>query len=134
MVLAVAGCSGIDTTKQGADSEFITDKKTDFFIYGPSQPGRPVELEEQEFVTVQRRESGYCIVRLSDGRIGWVDASCLRPAPPSARAVSVALVFPEKVAGRNARIYPPLPEPDLRLPVDDVPLEAGTQRTHQVDL
>ena len=84
MVLVVAGCSGIGTLKQEAESEFITDKKTDFFTYGPSQPGRPVELEEQEFVTVQRRESVYSIVRLSDERTGWVDSSCLRPAPPSA--------------------------------------------------
>ena len=113
-VVVVAGCSGVETFKRESAPEYVTVKAADFFVHGPMQPGRPVELPAQEFVKVLGKDSGYSVVLLGDGRRGWVDSECLRPAPPSGRAATEAEVFPEKA-------LPPLPEPDLKLPVEDVP-------------
>ncbi|MEI6034733.1 MAG: hypothetical protein WCS65_10690 [Verrucomicrobiae bacterium] len=123
--LAFAGCSGGETFPQGSSPEFLTIQKADFFVHGPSQPAPPVELPPQEFVSVLRRESGYSIVRLSDGRTGWVDSINLRPSPPSARAASEDDVFPEKAAANRAMMSAPMP--DLKLPVEEV-TSAGTNR------
>jgi len=112
--LLVAGCSGVETFDRKSAPEYVTVTKADFFVHGPMQPGRPDELPPQEFVKLLSRDPGYSIVLLGDGRSGWVDSECLRPAPPSARAVAEEEVFPEES-------LPPLPEPDLKLPVKDVP-------------
>lgn len=98
--------------------ELITAKPAELFTHGPSQPGRPEKLQAGEFVTPISWDSGYQVVRLEDGRTGWVDAASLRPAPPLARAADEDEVFPEKAAERNALLFPP--EPDLKKPVEDV--------------
>ena len=113
-IFVLAGCSGIETFDRKSAPEYVTVKAADFFVHGPMQPGRPAELPAQEFVKLVGKDSGYSIVLLGDGRRGWVDSRCIRPAPPAGRAVAEEEVFPEKA-------LPPPPEPDLKLPVDDVP-------------
>ena len=115
-IFVLAGCSGIETFDRKSAPEYVTVKATDLFVHGPMQPGRPVELPPQEFVKLLSRDSGYSVVALGDGRSGWVDSRDLRPAPPSVRAVTEEEVFPEKAA-----TFFPVPEPDLKLPVEDVP-------------
>jgi len=110
----MAGCSAVEKFDRKSAPDYVTVKATDFFVNGPMQPGRAVELPPQEFVKLLSRDSGYSVVVLGDGRSGWVDSRSLRPAPPSARAVTEEEVFPE-------RAIPPEPEPDLKLPVQDVP-------------
>lgn len=114
--LAVAGCAHVETFDRESAPEYVTVKATDFFVHGPMQPGRAIELPPQEFVKVLSRDSGFSIVLLGDGQSGWVDSRSIRPAPPAGRAVTEEEVFPE-----NAVKLPPLPEPDLKLPVEDVP-------------
>ena len=114
--LVVAGCSGGETFDRKSAPEYVTVKTTDFFVQGPMQPGRAVQLPPQEFVKLLRRDLGFSIILLGDGRSGWVDSRNLRPAPPSARAVAEEEIYPER-----AFKISPLPEPDFKLPIEDVP-------------
>ncbi|MEI8310673.1 MAG: hypothetical protein WCH98_07950 [Verrucomicrobiota bacterium] len=114
--LVMMGCSGVETFDRKSTLEYVTVAPTDLFVHGPMQPGRAVELPPQEFVKLLSRDSGYSVVALEDGRSGWVDSRSLRPAPPSVRAVTEEEVFPEKAA-----LFPPVPEPDLKLPDENVP-------------
>ena len=113
-VVVMAGCSGGEKFDPKSAPEYVTVRETKFFLRGPAQPEKPDELPPQEFVKLLGREPGFSIVLLGDGRSGWVDSRSLRPAPPAARAVTTEKLFPE-------RALPPLPEPDLKLPVEDVP-------------
>ena len=119
--LVAAGCAGPETLGQKSAAEYMTRGTTKFFVHGPMQPGRPVELPPQEFVKLVGKDSGYSIGLLADGRRGWVDSASLRPAPATGRAASADEVFPERAAARNEALFPPLPEPDLRQPLEDVP-------------
>ena len=115
--LVVAGCAHIETFDRKSAPEYVTVKATDFFVHGPMQPGRAIELPPQEFVKVLSRDPGFSIVLRDDGQSGWVDSRSIRPAPPAGRAVPEEEIFPE-------RVIPPPPEPDLKLPVEDVPQQA----------
>jgi len=99
--------------------ECVTSRQTDFFADGPAQPGPPIKLPPQEFVDVVRHESGYSIVKLQDGRSGWVDSTCIRTAPPLAKAAREDEVFPENAASIDTALD--FPAPDLTLPVDEIP-------------
>jgi len=127
--VVLAGCSGTGTVDRKSAPEYLTVAATDFFVHGPMQPGRADELPPQEPVKLLRKDSGYSIVLLGDGRSGWVDSESLRPAPPSGRAVTEEEVFPEKKAN-----FPPLPEPDLKLPVRDVPQDGFPPKSPQKNL
>jgi hypothetical protein len=104
--LVVAGCAHVETFDRKSAPEYVTVKATNFFVHGPMQPGRAVELPAQEFVKVLSRDPGFSVVLREDGQSGWVDSRSIRPAPPGARAVSEEEIFPE-------RVIPPPPEPDL---------------------
>ena len=121
--LVVAGCARVETYDRKSAPEYVTVKATDFFVNGPMQPGRPIELPAQEFVKVLSRDPGFSVVLLEDGKSGWVDSRSIRPAPPAGRAVPEEEIFPER-----AITVPPMPEPDLKLPVEDVPQQGKTSQ------
>jgi hypothetical protein len=109
------GCAHDVTYSPDQAPEYMTDGDTKFFLHGPLQPGLPDELPPQTFVHVLRKEYGYSLVQLSDGRSGYVANENIRVAPPDAPAVSTAELFPETDPIVNE------PEPDLTLPVAEMP-------------
>lgn len=120
VALCLGGCaSKMEVFTPENSPEYLTTRETSLFRQGPSQPGRPDKLPPQTFVLLQSKDSAYCVVKLSDGRTGYVATEDLRVAPPEGRAVADSELFPEQFA----RIDPPLPlpEPDFSLPIDEVP-------------
>lgn len=114
--LALAACAPTQVFPPELAPEYVTRRTAKFYLYGPQQPGRPEPLPKETYVRLQREEHGFSVVQLADGRSGYVATEDIRLAPPSARAVSEAELFPE-------RFEPPpeMPEPDLTTPVSDVP-------------
>lgn len=119
-VLVMSGCSGFKTFDPKSPPDFVTVKATKFYLKGPMQLEKPIELPAQEFVKLLSRDPGFSVVLLGDGRSGWVDTRHLRPAPPSGRPVPEEEIFPERVLKRFPVSLTEL-EPDLKLPLNDVP-------------
>jgi hypothetical protein len=117
--LIASGCATVTQNYEpGREPEMMTQRETPFYQHGPAQPGRPEMLPPQTFVALSREESGFSRVRLSDGRFGYLPTEDLRVAPPSARPVATEELFPPTVDDLALN----LPEPDLTLPVADLPV------------
>lgn len=123
LALTLAGCAMREPYPSDMAPEYMTSRSTDFFEYGPMQPGLPEKLEQQTFFTVLDKSSGYSRVQLTNGKTGYVASEDIEPAPPTARAVPADR--PSRLRGDAFPDAPatPLPEPDLELPVDDVPAQ-----------
>jgi len=114
--LACSACTHMEVFAPNKAPEYIVDKKTDFFRLGPQQAGAPDELPALTIFKVLKKEDmGYSEIELSDGRRGYVATEDIRVAPPLAPAVTHDTLFPPAVE-------PPLPEPDFRKPVSEIPL------------
>jgi hypothetical protein len=119
-LLVMTGCSGFKTFDPKSPPDFVTVKPTKIFMKGPMQVEKPDELPAEAFVRLLKRDPGFCVVVLDDGRTGWVDSRHLRPAPSSGRPVRKAEILPERMA-KYIPVFLPELEPDLKLPVGDVP-------------
>jgi hypothetical protein len=117
LLFTLAGCAGPE--KYTKD---MTTRETAFYKHGPQQPGAPDLLPPQTFVRVLEKDSGYTFAQLADGRTGYLATEDLRLAPPSARAVAETELFPERMV-----VMAPLPEPDLTMPVEDIPQTAPSK-------
>ena len=117
IALGYPGCTPVQVYAPDQAPEYVTKRKVDFFPYGPQQPGPPEILERETFVKIQSWEPGYSKVTLGDGRSGYVANEEIRVAPPAARPVADEELFPERYALL-------IPEPDLTMPVEDVPEDA----------
>ena len=118
LALCAGGCaSKMEVYSPETAPEYLTARETSFFRHGPSQPGRPDKLAANTFVQLQSKDPAYCVVRLPDGRSGYVATEDLRVAPPAGRAVADGELFPEQFV----RVDSPLPEPDFSLPIEEVP-------------
>jgi hypothetical protein len=117
--LVASSCATVrQSYEPGREPEMMTTRETAFYLHGPAQPGRPEMLAPQTFVALSQQESGFSRVRLDDGRFGYLATEDLRVAPPSGRAVAEAELFPERI--ENVALN--FPEPDLTLPVADLPV------------
>ncbi|MEI6072860.1 MAG: hypothetical protein WCS31_13785 [Verrucomicrobiae bacterium] len=83
--LFLAGCAAPEVFSGGR--EFVVRRETNFFLYGPAQPGRPEKLPDGTFLDVLKKDPAYSYVKLSDGRTGYVGSADLSTAPPRAPAV-----------------------------------------------
>ncbi len=72
-----------------------------------------------------KREWGYTQILLPDERTGFVATEDIQPAAPMGAAVSEDELFPNRQPSAEPLpvVEAPLPEPDLQLPVEDVPEE-----------
>lgn len=122
LIFSLAGCAAPEKYTRDNAPEFMTTRQTAFYKHGPQQPGAPEILAAQTFVRVLQKDSGYTFAQLADGRTGYLATEDLRLAPPGARAVAEAELFPERSV-----VAAPLPEPDFTLPVDDVPRTAPSK-------
>lgn len=121
--VVLAGCAAPrESFTANTAPEYMIIRQASFFRHGPAQSGRPEKLAPQTVVRLMRKESGYCVVQLADGRNGYIAGDELKVAPPRGRAVTGDELYPERLA-------PPLPEPDFSQPVEEVPVASAANTT-----
>jgi len=113
--LILAGCGTVELFNQDAPPEYMTATRADFFSRGPAQALPPEKIEKDTFVKVLKKDSGYAIVRLLDGRSGYIPWDELRPAPPEAPGVPFDPVIVEEIIE--------VPLPDFGMVPDELPSE-----------
>ena len=116
-LLGLFGCAPMEVYTSENSPEYMTVKKTPFFLHGPKQPGAPDVLQPQTFVKLQRKEYGFSVIQLDDGRSGYIATEDIRQAPPAGRAVNEDELFPQR---RIESTFVPPPEPNFSLPVGEV--------------
>ena len=107
------GCGTVELFNQDAPPEYMTAIRADFFSRGPAQALPPEKIEKDTFVKVLKKDSGYAVVRLLDGRSGYIPWEELRPAPPEARGVPFDPVIVEEIIE--------VPLPDFGMVPDELP-------------
>ncbi len=117
VLFGLFGCAPLEVYTLENSPEYMTVKKTPFFLHGPKQPGPPDVLKPQTFVKLQRKEYGYSVIQLDDGRSGYIATDDMRKAPPTGRAVNEDELFPQRRV-ESTFVLPP--EPDFSLPVEEV--------------
>ena len=113
--LILAGCGTVELFNQDAPPEYMTATRADFFSRGPAQALPPEKIEKDTFVKVLKKDSGYAVVRLLDGRSGYIPWDELRPAPPEAPGVPFDPVIVEEIIE--------VPLPDFGMVPDELPTE-----------
>ncbi len=126
ILLLVVGCAPLETYSLETSPEYITKKITFLYKQGPAQTAAPDEIPARTLVKLlQKGGDGYSMVQLPEGPSGYVESSNIRPAPPTAHAVSEEKLFPER-----AYVEVALPEPDLSSPVEEIaPVTAEKPKT-----
>jgi hypothetical protein len=109
----LAGCATVELFNQDAPPEYMTATRADFYSRGPAQALPPEKVEKDTFVKVLKKDSGFAIVRLLDGRSGYIPWDELRPAPPEAPGVPFDPVIVEEIIE--------VPLPDFGMVPDEVP-------------
>ena len=83
--LVLGGCAAPEVFPGGR--EYVVRSDVDYFRNGPAQPGQPEKLPRGTFLQVLSKEPAYSLVRLADGRSGYIATDHISPAPPTAPAV-----------------------------------------------
>ena len=101
-----------------------------FFRLGPQQAGgADLSLRTGERVMLQRKEFGYSRVQLENGLVGYMANEDITPAPPEPKPTPSAR---KRTGSRNRGAVTsdddfyadmPLPDPNLDILPEDVPLE-----------
>lgn len=133
VVLWLAACQ---TVPEGPAPEFAPDMVvgTDyalFFRLGPQQAGgADMSLRTNEKIMLLRKEFGYSRVQLEDGQVGYMANEDIQPAPEPPRDSERKRVPGKKKKGDRGEVVEedyeeniPVPDPNLGLLPDDVPLE-----------
>lgn len=130
--LLLAAC---ETTPVGPAPEFLPDMVVSndyslFFRLGPQQAGgADLSLRTNEKVMLLRQEFGYSRVQLENGLVGYMANEDVQPAPEPPPDPERKRLSKKKKSGRSAEKYDdyeeniPVPDPNLGLLPDDVPLE-----------
>jgi hypothetical protein len=124
-VLCLAGCAAPQVYTPETAPEYALKRETRFFAYGPAQAGRPEKLPMETEFRVLHKGVGYTQILLPDERTGFVATEDIQPAAPMGVAVAEDELFPDRQPSGEPLpvVEAPLPEPDLQLPVEDVPAE-----------
>lgn len=83
--ILLAGCAAPEVFSE--PRECMVRCEADFYCLGPAQPGPPEKLPRGTLLHILRKDSSYSFVKLGDGRTGYLESSCIAPAPPMAHAV-----------------------------------------------
>ena len=116
--VSLTGCGTVELFNQNAPPEYMTATRAEFFSRGPAQALPPEKIEKDTFVKVLKKDSGYAVVRLLDGRAGYIPWDQLRPAPPEAPGVPFDPVIVEEIVE--------VPLPDFGAVPDELPRELRT--------
>ena len=124
-----------ETTPLGPAPEFLPDMMVSndyslFFRLGPQQAGgADLSLRTNEKVMLLRKEFGYSRVQLENGMVGYMANEDIQPAPEPPPDLERKRMPKKKKGGQNAAAYEdyeeniPIPDPNLGLVPEDVPLE-----------
>jgi len=138
LLAAVGLLTACQTLPEGPAPDFVPDMvvSTDyalFFRLGPQQAGgADLSLRTNETVMLLRKEFGYSRVQLENGLVGYMANEDIQPAPEPPPDPERKRMPPkkEKKSGRGSsqsyRSYEenlPVPDPNLGLLPDDVPLD-----------
>lgn len=111
--LLLAGCQTVETFDQDSPPEYMTATRADFFARGPAQSTPPEKIEKDVFVKVLKKDSGYAVVKLLDGRTGYIPYVELKPAPAEAPEVPFDPAIVEQIVE--------VPLPDFAVVPDELP-------------
>ena len=111
--LLLPGCETVELFNQEAPPEYQTATRADFFARGPAQSTPPEKIEKDTYVKVLKKDSGYAVVKLLDGRSGYIPWNELKPAPPEAPGVPFDPVIIEEIVE--------VPLPDFAVVPDELP-------------
>lgn len=117
-ILPLAGCGTVELFNQDAPPEYMTATRAEFYSRGPAQALPPEKIEKDTFVKVLKKDSGYAVVRLLDGRGGYIPWDQLRPAPPEAPGVPFDPVIVEEIIE--------VPLPDFDVVPEELPAQLNT--------
>ena len=139
LLLAVTGLlAACQTVPEGPTPDFVPDMvvSTDyalFFRLGPQQMGgADLSLRTNENVMLLRKEFGYSRVQLENGLVGYMANEDIQPAPeppPDPERKRMPPKKEKKSRRGSSQTYSsyeeniPVPDPNLGLTPDDVPLE-----------
>ena len=112
-VVLLAGCQSVETFNPDTPPEYMTATRADFFSRGPAQTTPPEKIEKDTYVKVLKKDSGYAVVKLLDGRTGYIPWVELKPAPPEAPGVPFDPVIVEEIVE--------VPLPDFAAVPDELP-------------
>ncbi len=112
-LLMAVGCQTVETFDQDAPPEYMTATRADFFARGPAQATPPEKIEKDVFVKVLKKDSGYAVVKLLDGRTGYIPFFELKPAPPEAPETPFDPMIVEEIVE--------VPLPDFAVVPDELP-------------
>lgn len=131
--LLLAAC---ETTPVGPAPDFMPDMVVSneyslFFRLGPQQAGgADMSLRTNEKVMLLRKEFGYSRVQLENGMVGYMANEDIQPAPePPPDPERKRIPSKKKKSGRspvqddNYEENIPIPDPNLGILPEDVPLE-----------
>lgn len=111
--LLLTGCQTVETFDQDAPPEYMTATRADFFARGPAQMTPPEKIEKDVFVKVLKKDSGFAVVKLLDGRTGYIPFVELKPAPQEAPEVPFDPAIVEEIVE--------VPLPDFAAVPDELP-------------
>ena len=124
------------TVPEGPAPDFVPDMVVSadyalFFRLGPQQAGgADLSLRTNESVMLLRKEFGYSRVQLENGLVGYMANEDIQPAPEPPPDQERKRLSKKKKSGRgSSQAYEdyeeniPIPDPNLGLMPDDVPLE-----------
>lgn len=111
--LLLSGCETVELFNQEAPPEYRTATRADFFARGPAQSTPPEKIEKDTYVKVLKKDSGYAVVKLLDGRAGYIPWNELKPAPPEAPGVPFDPIIVEEIVE--------VPLPDFGAVPDELP-------------
>jgi len=133
--MAAVFAAGCETVPVGPAPEFLPDTVVSndyslFFRLGPQQPGgADLSLRTNEKVMLLRKEFGYSRVQLENGLVGYMANEDIQPAPEPPPELKKRSQGKSKKKGRSSQSYQnyeeniPIPDPNLGLMPEDVPLE-----------
>lgn len=129
----IAGLVACQTVPEGPPPDFAPDMVVSteyalFFRLGPQQAGgADLSLRTNEPVMLLRKEFGYSRVQLENGFVGYMANEDIQPAPePPPDPERKRVPQKNRWSGTQSRSYEeniPIPDPNLGLLPDDVPLE-----------
>ncbi len=111
--MLLAGCQTVETFDQEMPPEYVTATRADFFARGPAQMTPPEKIEKEVFVKVLKKDSGFAVVKLLDGRTGYIPFVELKPAPQEAPEVPFDPAIVEEIVE--------VPLPDFQVVPDELP-------------
>lgn len=121
-LVAGTGCASVTYTPEQAPEMAIVRDYAPFYRLGPMQSRGPdATLRAGERVKLTRREPGYSLVLLEDGRTGYVPNEDMAPAPPRPKPTPEPSASAGSSNRRSGERYRGAPVNDSPLPEEPPP-------------